>query len=80
MSNIDPRDFGKLEAEVEALRAEFRTHKEESKAALAEQSAKIDQLIGLANKGRGAWWAGLTLATLMGSVVTILISWLTLHH
>lgn len=74
MDHISGREFGRLEAEVEALRTEFRTHKEESKKALAEQSAKIDELLELANKGRGAWWAALTAASALGAIATFITS------
>ena len=66
MSPITDRDFGRLEAEVEALRDELREHKEESRRAIQAareqiegQTRKIDQLLEMANKGRGAWWAAL---------------------
>jgi hypothetical protein len=69
MSGITERDFGRLEAEVESLRNELREHKEESRRLMAEQGVKIDQLLSLANKGRGAWWAALTLASSAGAIV-----------
>ena len=56
---IDPRDFGAVEARVGALEKEVRA-----------LNTKVDQLLALANQGKGAWWAGLTLATLISSAAT----------
>lgn len=80
MSTIDPRDFGALEAKVESIQNELAEHKRESKKALEEATAKIDELLVLANKGRGAWWAGLTLASGLSALATLAISWFTLRH
>lgn len=74
MSSIDPRDFGLLEGQVEALRAELKTHKDESQRAMAEANRKIDELLTLANKGRGAWWAALTAASAFGAIATYVTS------
>jgi hypothetical protein len=57
MAEIDARDFGRLEAEVESLRV-----------AVTGQEKKIDELLALANQGRGAWWAGLTIASGIGAL------------
>lgn len=70
MGDIDPRDFGLLEGQVEALRGEFKTHKEESQRQMAEANRKIDELLMLANQGRGAWWAALTAASAFGAIAT----------
>lgn len=70
---IDPREFGKLEAEVEALRQELAEHKRESKEAQAKTQEKLDELIALANQGRGAYWAGMLLASGIGAGAVALI-------
>ena len=59
MSNIDARDFGKLEAQVEALQKEMHTLSEDVKA-----------LLELANKSKGSFWAGMTIASTLGGLVT----------
>lgn len=74
MSTIDPREFGALEARVESIQQELAEHKRESKQALAEATAKIDELLVLANKGRGAWWAALTLASAFSGLATYVTS------
>lgn len=42
---IDPVDFGELRGEVNALKAQ-----------MASVSVKVDQLLEMANKGRGGLW------------------------
>ena len=59
MSDIDARDFGKLEAQVEALQNEVHTLSKDVKA-----------LLELANKGKGGFWMGMTIASFMGGVIT----------
>lgn len=57
--SIDPRDFGKLEAEVESLSKQVHA-----------QGEKIDQLLELANKSKGGFWAGMAIASAIGGIVT----------
>lgn len=59
MNTIDPQEYGALTARVAALE---RT--------VESMDRKIDHLVGLADRSRGALWAGMTLAGLFGSVVT----------
>ena len=59
MSDIDARDFGKLEAQVETLLAEVHSLSKDVKA-----------LLELANKGKGGFWMGMTIASFMGGVIT----------
>ena len=59
MSDIDARDFGKLEAQVEALQKEMH-----------QLSADVKCLLELANKGKGGFWMGMTIASFMGGIVT----------
>jgi DNA anti-recombination protein RmuC len=59
MSDIDAREFGKLEAQVEALQKEMHS-----------LSADVKALLELANKGKGGFWMGMTIASFMGGIVT----------
>ena len=59
MSDIDARDFGKLEAQVEALQNEVHS-----------LSKDVKELLELANKGKGGFWMGMTIASFMGGVIT----------
>ena len=59
MSDIDARDFGKLEAQVEALQNEVHTLSKDVKA-----------LLELANKSKGGFWVGMTIASTAGGIFT----------
>jgi DNA anti-recombination protein RmuC len=59
MSDIDAREFGKLEAQVEALQKEMHS-----------LSTDVKALLELANKGKGGFWMGMTIASFMGGVIT----------
>ena len=59
MSDIDARDFGKLEAQVESLQKEMHL-----------LSSDVKALLELANKGKGGFWMGMTIASFMGGIVT----------
>ncbi len=62
MSDIDARDFGKLEAQVEALHNQ-----------VTQLSADVKSLLELANKGKGGFWMGMTIASFMGGIVTFIV-------
>jgi hypothetical protein len=59
MSDIDARDFGKLEAQVEALQSEVHT-----------LSKDVKSLLELANKSKGGFWMGMTIASTVGGILT----------
>jgi hypothetical protein len=61
MSDIDARDFGKLEAQVEALQKEMHI-----------LSADVKTLLEMANKSKGGLWVGMSLASFGGGVVTFI--------
>lgn len=60
-SIIDPRDFGALEAKVEALSNQVKS-----------MDADIKELLALANKSKGGMWVGMAIASALGGVVGIL--------
>lgn len=62
MSEIDPREFGKLEAQVTALQKEVHT-----------LSKDVKCLLELANKSKGGFWMGMTIASAVGGLVTFII-------
>ena len=62
MSDIDARDFGKLEAQVEALQKEMHI-----------LSADVKTLLEMANKSKGGLWVGMSLASFGGGLVTFII-------
>jgi hypothetical protein len=59
MSEIDARDFGRLEAQVETLHDQ-----------VTQLSNDVKALLELANKGKGGFWMGMTIASFMGGVIT----------
>ena len=61
MSEIDPREFGKLEAQVEALQAEVHALRQDIKA-----------LLEMANKSKGGMFVGMAIASLLGGVVSFI--------
>ena len=64
MTDIDPREFGRLEAEVHSLRAQVTSLQQD-----------VRTLLEMANKSKGGLWAGMTLASMLGG----LISWVATH-
>ena len=59
MAEIDARDFGRIEAQVEALNGQ-----------VTQLSNDVKALLELANKGKGGFWMGMTIASFMGGVIT----------
>jgi len=59
MSEVDARDFGKLEAQVEALQKEVHS-----------LSTDVKALLELANKSKGGFWMGMTIASAVGGFIT----------
>jgi len=62
MSDIDARDFGRLEAQVEALQGQ-----------VTQLSNDVKALLELANKSKGGLWVGMSLASFGGGIVTFFI-------
>ena len=62
MSEIDPREFGKLEAQVTALQNEVHS-----------LSKDVKCLLELANKSKGGFWMGMTIASAIGGVATFFL-------
>ncbi len=64
MHDIDPREFGKLEAEVHSLRTQ-----------VADLQKDMRELLELANRSRGGLWVGMSIAAGLGG----LFSWVVGH-
>ena len=62
MSEISERDFGRLEAEVQALQRELSTIQSDVKC-----------LLELANKSKGGFWMGMTIASIVGGIITFFV-------
>ena len=61
MSEIDPREFGKLEAQVEALQAEVHALRKD-----------IKTLLEMANKSKGGFFVGMAIASVIGGVISFI--------
>lgn len=66
MSEISERDFGRLEAEVQSLKDELDGIK-----------ADVKELLALANKSKGGFWMGMTIASAVGGVITFFVDRMT---
>ena len=64
MENIDPVEYGKLIAQVEHL-----TYKVES------MESDIKTLLALANQSKGGFWMGMTIASVLGGLLTLTMNW-----
>jgi hypothetical protein len=61
MSEIDPREFGKLEAQVESLQAEVHALRQD-----------IKTLLEMANKSKGGFFVGMAIASVIGGVISFI--------
>jgi hypothetical protein len=61
MSEIDPREFGKLEAQVEALQAEVHALRQD-----------IKTLLEMANKSKGGFFVGMAIASIIGGFISFI--------
>ena len=61
MSEIDPREFGKLEAQVEALQIEVHGLRQD-----------IKLLLEMANKSKGGFFVGMAIASFIGGLITFI--------
>ena len=61
MSEIDARDFGRLEAQVELLQNE-----------VTELSKDVKSLLELANQSKGGFWMGMAIASSMGGLISFI--------
>jgi len=59
MDEVSAREFGKLEAQVEALQSE-----------VSDLRGDVKKLLELANKSKGGFWMGMTIASLVGGGIT----------
>jgi len=59
MSEIDPREFGRLEAQVQALQTEVHAMRED-----------IKQLLEMANKSKGGMFVGMAIASVVGGFIS----------
>jgi hypothetical protein len=66
MSDIDARDFGKLEAQVESLQTQ-----------VSQLGTDVKLLLELANQSKGGFWMGMAIASVFSGVISFFASrWL----
>jgi hypothetical protein len=63
MADIDPREFGKLEAQVASLQLEVSAMRDD-----------IKQLLEMANKSKGGMFVGMAIASVVGGLISFLAS------
>ena len=59
MDSIDRVEYGKMLATVASLEKK-----------IDKMETTLDELLALANKGRGGFWAGMMIASLLGALVS----------
>ncbi len=59
MDSIDRIEYGRMLATVASLEKK-----------IDKMETTLDELLALANKGRGGFWAGMMIASLVGAVVS----------
>lgn len=62
---IDPVKYGALYQKVQDYERRFEVVDKK----LDKMEHQLDELLALANKGRGGFWAGMTIASTIGAVV-----------
>jgi DNA anti-recombination protein RmuC len=62
MDEVSAREFGRLEAQVEALQKEVHN-----------LSKDVKCLLELANKSKGGFWMGMTIASVIGGLFTFFV-------
>lgn len=62
MSEIDLREFGKLEAQVETLQSEVHALRDDVKTLLA-----------MANKSKGGLWVGMAIVSALSSLAAFIL-------
>lgn len=58
---IDPVEYGKLISKVESLEKK-----------IDKMETALEELLALANKGRGGFWMGMMIASLVGAIISYL--------
>jgi hypothetical protein len=62
---IDPVKYGVLWQKVEDYERRF----DEMSGKMDKMESQLEQLVGLANQGRGGFWAGMVMVSAISSVV-----------
>jgi len=71
MADIDPRDFGRLESDVAALKSTI----DAMRADHQRMAGKLDSLLDLANQSRGGLWVGMSIVSALSAFVGWVTHW-----
>lgn len=71
MADIDPVRYGVLWQKVEDYERRF----DEMSKKMDKMEGQLEQLVGLANQGRGGFWAGMVLVSAVSSIAGYLSHW-----
>jgi hypothetical protein len=69
---IDPVKYGVLWQKVEDYERRF----DDMSKKMDKMEGQLEQLVGLANQGRGGFWAGMAFVSLVSSAVGFFMSWI----
>jgi len=67
---IDPVKYGAMWQRVQDYERRFEVVDKK----LDKMESQLEELLALANKGRGGFWAGMTIASSIGAVVAWVVS------
>jgi hypothetical protein len=70
MAEIDPVKYGVLWERVQNYERRF----DEMNSKMDKMERNVEELLALANKGRGGFWAGMTIASSVGAAVAWFVS------
>jgi hypothetical protein len=72
---IDPVKYGVLWERV----ANYERRFDEMSAKMDKMETNVEKLVGLANQGRGGFWAGMAFVSFVSSAVGFALSWAKGH-
>jgi hypothetical protein len=75
MAEIDPVKYGVLWERVQNYERRF----DEMSAKIDKMEGHVEQLVALANKGKGGFWAGMAFVSFISSGVGFTLSWIKGH-
>lgn len=72
MSNIDLVKYGVLWQKVEDYERRF----DDMDKKMSKMESQLEQLVALANQGRGGFWAGMALVSALSSAIGYVSHWI----
>lgn len=74
-TNFDPVKYGVLWQKVEDYERRF----DQMSRKMDKMESQLEQLVAMANQGRGGFWAGMAFVSLISSIVTYATGWFKGH-